>query len=340
MRILRIACLVVCAAWALGGLSAGREANPGFAERNPALVYANTQKTVDKSTFVPYQNIRENVPADPSAFARYFEERNAAANAVLAPPGAPRYSGTPALPCEMTFIECPFCQGAGGPISVREPEKGQNKGRMGKAKMHRFDCPLCGGTLSPRNLSRMMQSKSLQDRSLAFTARVWQSYIPSAKLGECVTLGYRDFEHRHRAAGDVQVGFGFVPGHVAKGAGRKELKLFEEVFGKPCQKCNWTGVVECKKCKGAGFLPCRNKDCEDGWVTKKEVERIRNYKSRHRGWSSVNSQRNQNTETREHISVSLCPDCKGGKFIVCGECDGLGATTCPKCRGLGFKQKR
>ena len=316
-----------------------RAPDPGFAERNPALVYANTQKTVDNSTFVPYQSMRDNVPADADAFSKYFEERNAAAFAMLAPPGAPRHSVTPTLPCEMTFIACPACGGSGEQFSVREPEKGQSKGRMGGPKKHRFDCPLCGGTLSPQNLGRMLRSESKLDRSKAYLSRVWQAYIPSAKLGESVTFGYNDFVRRHRAAGDVQVGLGFVPAHVHNAAGRKELKLFEDVFGKPCKKCNWTGIEECKKCRGSGFLPCRNKDCEDGWVTKKEVERIRNYKSHNKGWSAFNSQRNHNTETREHITVSRCPDCGGGKFILCNECGGLGARTCSKCSGLGFKQK-
>ena len=107
-----------------------------------------------------------------------------------------------------------------------------------------------------------------------------------------------------------------------KGRGWREtwnLVQPEPAAAAPCTKCGWSGIVQCRKCLATGIAQCSRSDCKDGWI----VEKSGNYRR----------------SSRQPVSVSPCPDCKGVGKIVCRACKGMRAELCSRCFGTGTKRR-
>lgn len=254
-----------------------------------------------------------NCMADPlvDMWVRYFEERNALANMMLAPPGAMRSPIAAERPGTMTRMACPTCGGMGDVIA-QEPDYGQWEGRLNKAgKKVRTRCPMCNGR------------------------KGWQAYFNPKELYAIVTRARNIFMTAHQTNGDISVGQAFVSRQLHDASHRKQLKLVEETYAKPCSKCEWTGIEECKKCKGAGTVKCPNKDCKSGWIVTKTVTEYSPSHSR----GSYHHHGSRHSSRRESVAVEQCPVCKAASAVICEDCQGRRAQPCSKCHGLGFKQK-
>lgn len=242
---------------------------------------------------------------------QFFESRNTTANLLLAPLGTVRPDANLERPDAMTRMTCPVCDGKGA-VNVQEPDYGQWEGRLNKGgKMERRTCPLCAGK------------------------KMWRAYIEPRELYAIIAQARNAFVAAHQAAGEIPAGLAFVTRELHDSVPRKQLKLVDDAYGKPCSRCEWSGIEECKKCKGAGTVKCTGKDCKDGWIVTRTV--VETSPGRSYGHSRHHR---RSTTRRETVSVSMCPVCQGAYLLVCPECDGRRAAPCSKCHGLGFKQKR
>ena len=78
------------------------------------------------------------------SFLPFFEARNQIANFVFDPPPEGK-TVKPVLPNLTVTETCPGCDGK-RELVLEEPDYGQFKGRIGKAKkIHKQQCQLCGG---------------------------------------------------------------------------------------------------------------------------------------------------------------------------------------------------
>ena len=253
------------------------------------------------------------------SFLPYFEARNQIANFVVKPPpdGVTVKSEKPDL---VVRSKCPACEGR-GELVLEEPDFGQAKGRLGGGKKTRRKCPICRG------------------------AGKTESFMNPAELTVQVARDREQFRSDHQGRGEIAVGEAFVPNATYAELDRKTLKLVEDAYGKPCNKCNWTGIEACRKCSGQGLIPCTESDCKGGFlVTKTTTERTRTSSGGNSfgggnrgGMRSSGSRRTSFKETK--VTVQECPTCGGSKYIVCPECGGRKAHPCKRCSGLGTKQK-
>ncbi len=254
------------------------------------------------------------------SFLNYFEARNKVANFVIDPPEAGQ-EVRPEMPELTVRSKCPACEGE-GELRLEEPNYGQANGRLGGAKKIRRKCALCSG----------------RGR--------FESFMAPADLTVQVARDRAEFASRHQAKGEIPAGEAFVPNEIYKGLDRKQVRLVETAYGKPCTKCTWTGIEACKSCRGNGLVDCSEKDCKAGFlVTKTTIERTRtrsggnSFGGGNRGGfrNSGGSRRSSYKETK--VTVQVCPTCGGAKQVVCPECGGRRAHPCRKCNGLGIKQK-
>ena len=251
-------------------------------------------------------------------FLPYFEARNQVANFVLTPPAEGAEEVRPVKPELEVKAVCPACEGKGELILV-EPDFGQRTGRLGAPKKTKVQCALCKG----------------RGR--------FQSFADPADLTVQVAKDREAFAANHQGKGEIAVGQAFVPNaDFNDEANKKKLKLVEEAFGKPCPKCEWTGITACRKCHGHGYLECPEDDCKGGFLvskvtTEKSYSRSGGSGGYNRGSLSGGSRKTTKKETK--VTVQVCPTCGGAKMIVCPECNGRKATPCKSCSGLGFKQK-
>lgn len=253
------------------------------------------------------------------SFLPYFEARNEVANFVLHPP-AEGQEVKPEKPGLTVRSTCPACRGS-GQLKLEEPNFGQANGRIGNAKKITRTCQLCRG-----------QGKT-------------ESFMSPAELTVQVARDREEFAARHQAKGEIPVGQAFVPNAGYDQIDKKKLRIVEDAYGKPCTKCNWTGIEACRKCHGNGLLNCPETDCKAGFlVTKITTEKTRTSSggsfgsgNRNGGIRSSGSRRSSVKETK--VTVQPCPTCGGAKQIVCPECNGRKAHPCAKCNGLGLKQK-
>lgn len=254
------------------------------------------------------------------AYLRYFEARNDAANMMLASPGAPAPEIVLERPESMARTTCPACEGK-GELVLKEPDYGQFDGRMNKGKTTRKTCPVCGGR------------------------RFWRAYTSPKILAEEIARARSQFISRHQARGDVPAGMAFVPRASHDAADRKRLKLVEETYGKPCTRCEWSGLEPCKDCKGEGAVKCSNKECKGGWVVTTTTTTTSHSPGRSTGYSRNSggfhrSSRRGSRTVKTTVTVTECTVCKGAAKLLCDGCRGMRAAACTKCHGLGFRQKR
>ncbi len=264
------------------------------------------------------------------SFLQFFEARNQVANFVIDPPPEGT-SVKPELPDFTVTEACPGCDGKGDLVLV-EPNYGQATGRIGKARKERRKCPICKGKGKIQTLMN-----------------------PSEILLQ-VAADRNAFESEHQGKGEIAVGEAFVPHETYEGLSKEKRKLVDNAFGRPCKKCNWTGLEACRKCKGKGVVQCTNSDCKGGWIVTKNTTSTSvtrsgsssvsvktssccgSKSSRGSRSSSVSAPR-RTTRSDTQITVSPCPVCGGATITPCPECGGRRANPCKKCMGLGIKRK-
>lgn len=255
------------------------------------------------------------------SFLPFFEARNQAANFIIHPP-EPGARVSIEKPTLTTSNPCPSCKGK-CVIVLKEPDFGQNAGRLGSPTKKQTKCPLCKG------------------RGQFF------AFVDPEDIEMAIARDHEKFVSTHRGKGDISVGEAFVGNEDYDTLDKEKTKLIKEAFGKPCPKCHWSGIESCKKCSGNGFLPCPENECKGGFlVTKTTTERTRRSSggfgnsayNRNRSLRSSSSRSKSFKETK--TTVLLCPVCNGAKLILCPECDGRKASPCNKCKGLGIKREK
>lgn len=252
------------------------------------------------------------------SFLQFFEARNTIANYVYAPPP----EGAEPVKCERPQLvkaqTCPACEGNGF-LVLQEPNFGQANGRIGAARKTKAKCPVCKG------------------------AGKFESYVSPTELTAQVARDREQFASAHQGKGDIAVGQAFVPNaaYSQLEKDRRRLKLVEEAYGKPCPKCRWTGIEQCRKCHGEGVLKCDEPDCKGGWlVTKTTTERSHTSSGSSMRGSGMHSSGSRRSSTKQTtVNVQVCPKCGGAKMLVCPECGGMKAKPCKSCSGLGVKSK-
>ena len=255
------------------------------------------------------------------SFLPYFEARNQVANFVIAPPPEGAEAVKTDKPDLVVRTACPACEGK-GELVLEEPNFGQANGRLGSARKQHKKCPVCNG-----------RGKT-------------ESFMAPSDLTVQVARDREAFASAHQGRGEIAVGQAFIPNAAYDATDRKKLKLIEEAYGKPCTRCNWTGIEACKKCHGVGTIPCSETDCKGGFlVTQTTTERSHTSSgggsfgnSGRGGFRSSGSRRSSFKETK--VTVQVCPTCGGAKMTVCPECGGRKAHPCKTCNGLGIKQKK
>lgn len=107
---------------------------------------------------------------------------------------------------------------------------------------------------------------------------------------------------------------------VCNGSGRRKVMNLEDrppvedVI--PCRKCGWNGFSVCKKCAGEGLLPCKARNCDNGWI----------FSKREKGGNGQ----------MVAASLDVCHECGGTAKVECKSCLGAGGIVCPRCHGQGF----
>ena len=255
------------------------------------------------------------------SFLPFFEAQNQAANYIIEPP-AEGAEARPEKPDMTGYTTCPSCNGR-KELLLEEPDFGQNEGRLGGARKTKRKCPLCRG----------------EGR--------FASFMDPSDIVLQIARDHDAFVAEHRGKGEISVGEAFVPNAAYDTLDKNRKKLIEEAFGKPCTKCNWSGIEACRKCSGKGVQPCPEHDCRNGFlVTKTTTEKTRRSSggtsnggyNRNSGYRSSSGSRSK-TIKETKTTVLLCPTCNGGKFILCPDCNGRKAHPCKKCNGTGTKKK-
>ncbi len=264
------------------------------------------------------------------SFLQFFEARNQVANFIIDPPSEGDVVKAE-LPELVVTEACPGCEGK-GVLLLEQPEFGQSDGRMGKPRKERVKCPLCGGR------------------------KKIEAFINPSDLMLQVAADRAAFEAEHQGRGEIAVGEAFVPREKYESLPKEKRKLVDNAYGRPCKKCNWTGVVACSKCKGRGVIECSNRDCKAGWIVTKtktsssvtrsggaSAGRLRSgscgEKISRDKWSASATAPSRTTRTDTRISVSPCPECGGINLVICPECNGRRAKPCGKCNGVGVKKR-
>lgn len=252
-----------------------------------------------------------------ASFLSFFEARNTIARYAIEPPTDTNSIVRAERPSVFAEETCECCRGA-GEVKLQEPDFGQNDGSLSSARIYRKTCPICKGK---------------------GRRAVYQN--PDTLKAE-IAANRQEFENNHRQLGEIALGEAFVPNDLYAKLDRKQMKLIEEGYGKPCT-CLWSGLEACRHCHGKGYEPCRAKDCENGFVVMRHTASETNTRS---GSSSLRSSSFRSTGNshrssgRTTITVNLCPTCQGVAQVICSECSGQRAAPCRRCHGTGEKRRR
>jgi hypothetical protein len=213
-------------------------------------------------------------------------------------------------------IACPTCEGSGKRALRLEGLTG-GSGTVTTVTASGQVCPTCRGT------GKIRRARSADDLKLV---------LGQARQQADVALQSR---------GRVPVGGAWVPPEVqALLTDASEVRL-RHAAAAPCPSCQGIGRTDCKKCGNTGFVPCKEKDCEQGWVVKEELNKL--------GATSA-LKRREPCGACDGSGRAPCPDCHGaggvtcktcdgsGKRAICTACGGVGTSACRTCRGSGTRR--
>jgi len=205
---------------------------------------------------------------------------------------------------------CPACDGTGKRAMRLEGLAGETTSITAAG----MKCPTCNGTGSIR------RTRSIDDLKYVL-GQAWQQ----AELAL-------------RSRGRVPVGRAWVPPELQALLDDTLEARLRHAAAAPCAACQGLGRTDCRTCGNTGFVTCKAKGCENGWVTREEQNML--------GGSTVLKRRDPCQECGGTGRVA-CPNCQGaggvscrtcngsGKRPVCNACGGVGTASCRSCRGSG-----
>lgn len=208
---------------------------------------------------------------------------------------------------------CPACEGSGRRAVRFEGLTGE----AGTLTATGQNCPTCGGS------GQLRRTRSMDD--LKFV------------LGQA----RQQAELALRSRGRVPVGGAWVPPELQALLDDALETRLRHAAAAPCAACQGLGRSDCRGCGNSGYVPCKAKGCEQGWVVKEDLNAL--------GATSVIKRREPCAECAGSGRVACaacqgaggvaCKDCNGsGKRPVCTACGGVGTATCRACRGKGVQR--
>lgn len=192
----------------------------------------------------------------------------------------------------MIRAECPACQGSGRRSLQVTSLGGSTAASQTTSVSSGIRCASCNGT------GKTMRRRTVGERKTA--------------LGQ----GTQAAETTLRSLGFVQEGNAWIPQELVPALDLAQRCRLRRAAAAPCPDCQGFGLTDCRKCGATGYIPCKAKGCENGWIVDEPLNQL------------------------DSKSVALkarkpCPMCKGTALVPCPGCSGRGALTCSKCEGTG-----
>ncbi len=182
---------------------------------------------------------------------------------------------------------CPSCDGTGKRAMRLEALAGEATSITAAG----MNCPTCNGTGNVR------RTRSIDDLKYVL-GQAWQQ----AELAL-------------RSRGRVPVGRAWVPAELANLLDTPLEARLRHAAAAPCAACQGLGRTDCRTCTNTGFVTCRAKGCENGWIEREDTNRV--------GLVAALKRREP------------CPECGATGRIACQNCQGAGGVSCRSCNGSG-----
>lgn len=187
--------------------------------------------------------------------------------------------------------ECQACQGSGH-ASMNATSLGGPSGSTQTTVATGIRCSACGGS------GRAMRRRTVAERKTAQSD------------------GSKGAETIFRALGYTQEGNAWIPQELASALDVRLRCRLRHAAASPCGQCLGLGLEDCRKCGATGYVPCKAKGCQGGWIVEDSVNRL-------------------DTKSASLKKRSPCPECGGTAKVPCASCQGRGAQTCARCAGSG-----
>ena len=187
--------------------------------------------------------------------------------------------------------ECPSCQGSGR-ASMNFNSLGGSAGSTQSTIASGIRCRTCGGS------GRTMRRRTIAERKTAQAS------------------GQNAAETTFRALGFTQEGNAWVPQPLAPLLDIRLRCRLRHAAASPCGQCRGFGLEDCRKCGATGYVPCKAKGCEGGFVVE----------------DALNTLDSKSAGIKKR---KPCPECGGTAKVACTSCQGRGAQTCTRCNGSG-----
>lgn len=189
------------------------------------------------------------------------------------------------------LAECPVCQGSGR-ASMNVTSLGGSTGSTQSTVASGIRCSVCGGS------GRKMRRRSVAERKTAQGS------------------GAKGAETAFRALGYTQEGNAWIPQSLASALDVRLRCRLRHAAASPCAQCLGLGLEDCRKCGATGYVPCKAKGCQGGWIVEDSLNRL-------------------DSKSAGIKKRTPCPECGGTAKVPCATCQGRGAQTCARCSGSG-----
>lgn len=187
--------------------------------------------------------------------------------------------------------ECPSCQGSGR-ASMNLTSLGGSAGATQSTMASSIRCRACGGS------GRVMRRRTVAERKTAQAA------------GESAA------ETVFRTLGFTQEGNAWVPQSLAPLLDIRLRCRLRHAAASPCAQCRGFGGEDCRKCGATGYVPCKAKGCQEGFITEEATNTL-------------------DSKAAAIKKRKPCPECGGTAKVPCATCQGRGMQTCTRCNGSG-----
>ena len=187
--------------------------------------------------------------------------------------------------------DCPACQGSGR-ASMTATSLGGSAGSTQSTIASGIACRACNGS------GRAARRRTIAERKAAQAA------------------GRNAAETTFRALGFAQDGQAWVPQPLLPLLDTRLRCRLRHAAAAPCTQCQGFGLDDCRKCGATGYVPCKAKGCQEGWIVE----------------DALNTLDSKSAALKKR---KPCPVCNGSAKVPCASCQGRGAQTCARCNGSG-----
>ena len=186
---------------------------------------------------------------------------------------------------------CPACQGSGH-ASMNVTSLGGPAGAAQSKVTSGTPCGTCGGS------GRMKRRRTVAERKTA------------------QSNGAKGSETAFHSLGYTQEGNVWISPALASALDVRLRCRLRHAAASPCAQCLGIGLEDCRKCGATGYVPCKAKGCQKGWIVEDSLNRLDS----------------KSATLKKRIP---CPECGGSAKVPCAVCQGRGATLCARCSGSG-----